>query len=311
MKRWNRVVDKAKFLGLVMIFAAAIGAAVYGLTADAAAATPTETPAAELVLTKEVKPNGEIIFRLELAEDPQYPLAEEDETEEEEENTLQQERPKKRLPVKWEEEGDSDESYESDETYGTVEDEVCVLSTDDAKLVESAPFEQEKQPTTFVSDTGYKKVEQYAGSIDYDAILQGPVIYDFGPEGELALEWVVWHESRGEPFDGQVAVAASAINRWEGDCPWFPDKSSIVAILSQPWQFAYQYVSAENLAAYPDVHRAVQCAIRGADPTVCEAFPDGAQWYYNPAGTSATFAEADYELVIGHHHFHNYGYKWK
>ncbi len=316
MSSWEKVVQKLKFLGFLMLFAMSIGAIACGFTTDVAAAdpaTPTETPASEMVLTKEVKLNGEIIFRLEPVEDHEYPLAEE--TEEEEEFTSSKNRTQKRLPVKWEEEGDgADETskVEDDEAYGLVKcdsDEGCSVCA--PKEVSGTPFEQEPQPTVFVKSSSNKTVEQYAGSIDYDAILQGPIIYDFGSEGELALEWVVWHESRGEPFDGQVAVAASAINRWEGDCPWFPDKSSIIAILSQKYQFAYQYVSAEKLAAYPDVHRAVQCAIRGADPTVCEAFPDGAQWYYNPAGTSETFQEADYELVIGHHHFHNYGYGWK
>ncbi len=312
MSSWAKLVRKVKFLGFLCLFAASIGATAYGLTNDAMAAAPAieETPAPEMVLTKEVKSSGEIVFRMEPMAAPQYPLAEEDESEEEE-NVPRQERPQKRFPVKWEEDDTEEDpnegcdfGIESCSSFDSLE------STDNVKLV-LASFEQEKQPTTFVSDNGYKTVEQYAGSIDYEAILQGPIIYDFGSEGELALEWVVWHESRGEPFDGQVAVAASAINRWEGDCLWFPDKSSIIAILSQKYQFAYQYVSAENLAAYPDVHKAVQCAIRGADPTVCEAFPDGAQWYYNPAGTTATFSEADYELVIGHHHFHNYGYGWK
>jgi len=176
----------------------------------------------------------------------------------------------------------------------------------------SKPSENEEiHPTTTLNVTNNKVILQYAGSIDYDAILQGPVIYDFGPEGELALEWVVWHESRGEPFDGQVAVAATAINRLYSSCTWFSDKSSIIGILSEPYQFAYQYVSPESLEAHPSVHKAVQAAIRGADPTVCEVFPDGAMWYYNPEGTEQTFPEANYELVIGHHHFHNYGYKWK
>ena len=291
-----------------MLFAVSLGAAVYGLTNDVSAVVPvmeTNTPAtAEMVLTKEVKSSGEIIFRLvptaeaevdEAADEVNETEAEVNEVEAEVNEIEAEENPnpakaEKRFLLRWAED----------------------LSAEPVRgLPHEEPFEQEPQPTVFVQETSTKTIEEYAGSIDYDAILQGPVIYDFGPEGELALEWVVWHESRGEPFDGQVAVAASAINRWEGDCPWFPDKSSIVAILSQPWQFAYQYVSDANLAAYPDVHRAVQCAIRGADPTVCEAFPDGAQWYYNPAGTTATFAEADYELVIGHHHFHNYGYKWK
>ena len=309
---WAEVMRKAKLVGFLMIFALSLGAAVYGIATDIAVAAPPKRETPEMVLTKAVQPNGEIIFRLVPSDEAQEKLAKEvhssgeiirlvaadfeelkpmdfsfegDEPaeEEEEEPTPQRERQQKRLLVKY-----------------AAEEEP-----------EVAFFEQEKQPTVFVQATSTKTVERYAGSIDYDAILQGPVIYDFGPEGELALEWVVWHEARGEPFDGQVAVAASAINRWEGDCPWFPDKSSIVAILSQPWQFAYQYVSPESLAAHPSVHKAVQAAIRGADPTVCEAFPDGAMWYYNPAGSEQTFPEADYELVIGHHHFHNYGYKWK
>lgn len=294
MKNWEKALRKIKFLGFLCLFAASIGAVINGFATDAEVATMEETniPAPEMVLTKEVKASGEIIFRLVPADEVGV-ITEEvtldgEEPEEKAAKATAQKQRQKRLPVAWEEEETAEELEE-----------------------EAVSYVPEKQPTVFVQATSNKTVEKYAGSIDYDAILQDPVIYDFGPEGELALEWVVWHESRGEPFDGQVAVAASAINRWEGDCPWFPDKSSIVAILSQPWQFAYQYVSTEDLEAYPDVHMAVQAAIRGADPTVCETFPDGAQWYYNPSETDQTFHEANYELVIGHHHFHNYGYKWK
>ena len=299
---WEKVVRKVKFLGCLILFAASIGAAVYGFATDVAAATPTETPvptetAQELVLTKETKASGEIVFRLEPAEDHEYPLAETEEAEadedeaEEEPEDLNPAKAEKRFLLCWEE-GLSAEP---------------VRATQQA---EATPFEQAPQPTVFVQATSTKTIEEYAGSIDYDAVLQGPVIYDFGPEGELALEWTVWHEARGEPFDGQVAVAAAAINRLYSDCPWFTDKSSIIGILSQKYQFAYKYVSPENLAAYPDVHRAVQCAIRGADPTVCEAFPEGCMWYYNPKETTATFSDARYELVIGHHHFHNNGDTW-
>ena len=309
MKAWEKVLRKVKFLGFLMLFAASLGAAAYGFVADVAAAetTPameTITPAPEttdLVLVKETKDSGEIVFRLVPADEMTDEVTLDDESEENVES-------------------DSDNAEEPEENNAPKKKtgKLFISRLDEeseeepvSALEPQEPYVQEVQPTAFVSDNGYKVIEQYAGNLDYDAILQGPVIYDFGPEGELALEWVVWHESRGEPFDGQVAVAASAINRWEGDCPWFPDKSSIIAVLSQKYQFAYQYVSPENLEKYPDVHRAVQAAIRGADPTVCEAFPDGAQWYYNPAGTSATFPEADYELVIGHHHFHNYGYGWR
>lgn len=198
------------------------------------------------------------------------------------------------------------------EDFGPIPGAECVKEpVEQGALLADASFEEAIQPTTTLSIRSTKVLLQYAGSIDYDAILQGPVIYDFGPEGIHALECVVWHEARGEPFDGQVAVAASAINRLYSNCPWFDDKSSIIGVLSEPYQFAYLEVSDADLATCPNVSRAVQAAIRGADPTVCEAFPDGAMWYYNPEGTSETFPEADYELVIGHHHFHNYGYKWK
>lgn len=294
MKSWEKALRKIKFLGFLCLFAASIGAAINGFVTDAEVATMEETniPASEMVLTKEVKASGEIIFRLVPADEvgviTEEVILDGEEPEEKAAKATAQKQRQKRLPVAWEEEETAEELEE-----------------------EAVSYVPEKQPTVFVQATSNKTVEKYAGSIDYDAILQGPVIYDFGPEGELALEWVVWHESRGEPFDDQVAVAASAINRLYSNCPWFDDKSSIIGVLSEPYQFAYLEVSDADLATCPNVSRAVQAAIRGADPTVCEAFPDGAMWYYNPEGTSETFPEADYELVIGHHRFHNYGYKWK
>jgi len=316
METWEWIARRLSSFVFFLLFIVSIGAAVHGI-ADAMTLTPaieTSIPEEDLVFTKEVLTSGEMVFRFlpvhevklvkrvqtngeiifwyapiwwcDSVETPE--VAEEEfffEPEEENETTItifSQQQPKR-----------------------------FFISSEEESEAEMEPYVQEQQPVAFLQNTGNKVIVQYSGNIDYESVLQGPVIYDFGPEGELALEWVVWHEARGEPFDGQVAVAASAINRLYSNCPWFDDKSSIIGVLSEPYQFAYLEVSDADLAACPNVSRAVQAAIRGADPTVCEAFPDGAMWYYNPAGTDQTFSEADYELVIGHHHFHNYGYKWK
>ncbi|AGB42231.1 Cell Wall Hydrolase [Halobacteroides halobius DSM 5150] len=102
-------------------------------------------------------------------------------------------------------------------------------------------------------------------------------------------------EARGEPFVGQVAVAAVIMNRV--DSPKFPD--TIGGVIYQPWAFtAVMYGHIWNHAPSYKTIRATLAAYRGWDPTY------GSLYYYNPAGvTSMWIYSRDVVRRIGKHIF--------
>ncbi|MBF8376387.1 spore cortex-lytic enzyme [Alicyclobacillus mali] len=105
---------------------------------------------------------------------------------------------------------------------------------------------------------------------------------------------VVYGEARGEPFEGQVAVAAVILNRLHD--PKFP--KSIPAIVYQPGAFDCVNDGQINLQPNKEAMQAVIDAVNGWDPT------HGALYYFNPAKTSNAWMWAQPELVtIGHHIF--------
>lgn len=90
------------------------------------------------------------------------------------------------------------------------------------------------------------------------------------------LAQLVYSEARGEPFTGQVAVAAVVLNRLKS--PFFPN--TIPGVIFQPG--AFTAVSDGQFWLTPDTtaHKAVEAALKGWDPTY------GALYYYNPAKTT-------------------------
>lgn len=118
------------------------------------------------------------------------------------------------------------------------------------------------------------------------------------------MEKMVYAESRGEPYEGQVAVAAVILNRYI----FYKKEKSIEKVITEKGQFAdISNVTENMLKEYPDCKKAVEEAIKGNDPTR-EKFSEGARCFYNPKKVS------DYQrkkregvpvLIIGHHHFHN------
>lgn len=86
------------------------------------------------------------------------------------------------------------------------------------------------------------------------------------------LARAVYSEARGEPFEGQVAVAAVIFNRVRH--AEFPN--TVEAVIFEPWAFTAvndgQFWLTPNSTAY----RAVEEALRGSDPS------GGAIFYYNP-----------------------------
>jgi N-acetylmuramoyl-L-alanine amidase len=103
-------------------------------------------------------------------------------------------------------------------------------------------------------------------------------------------------EARGEPYEGQVAVAAVILNRVRH--PSFPN--SIAGVIYQPGAFTAVSDGQINVPISPSssVYKACQAAMNGWDPT------NGAIYYYNPrTATNKWIWSRPIVKRIGSHNF--------
>lgn len=115
------------------------------------------------------------------------------------------------------------------------------------------------------------------------------------------LARLVSAESAGEPFKGQVAVAATILNRLED--PRYPN--TIAGIIYQVDNGSYQYSPVLdgriNLPASSSAYQAVEQALQGLDPS------NGANGFYNPAKTTNQWVRSQpVTAAIGDHLFFRY-----
>lgn len=87
------------------------------------------------------------------------------------------------------------------------------------------------------------------------------------------LARVVRAEAQGEPYDGQVAVAAVILNRINH--PEFPN--TIPGVVYEPLAFSVVANGEVNKPANDSAVQAAHCALNGLDPS------GGALYFYNPA----------------------------
>ncbi len=108
------------------------------------------------------------------------------------------------------------------------------------------------------------------------------------------LAKAVYSEARGEPFEGQVAVAAVILNRVRS--PLFPN--TIAGVIFEPLAFTAVADGQFYLTPNQEAYRAAQLALDGWDPT------GGALYYFNPAtATSPWIWSRPYITTIGRHRF--------
>lgn len=104
----------------------------------------------------------------------------------------------------------------------------------------------------------------------------------------------IYGESRGEPYLGQVAVAAVVLNRVKSSK--FPN--NISGVIYQPGAFTAVADGQMNLSPNETAYKAAREALAGWDPT------NGCLYYYNPAtATSKWIWSLKVELKIGRHSF--------
>jgi len=108
------------------------------------------------------------------------------------------------------------------------------------------------------------------------------------------LARLVYGEARGEPYKGQVAVAAVVLNRVESAS--FPN--SISGVIYQSGAFSVVNDGQINLSPNETAIRAARDALNGYDPT------NGCLYYFNPAKSSNQWMHSKpVKLRIGNHSF--------
>lgn len=104
----------------------------------------------------------------------------------------------------------------------------------------------------------------------------------------------VYAEARGEPYVGQVAVAAVVLNRVRSSS--FPN--SISGVIYQAGAFTCVDDGQINLTPNQSAYNAARDALNGYDPT------GGCLYYYNPAtATSKWIWSLKVTLTVGKHSF--------
>ncbi len=112
---------------------------------------------------------------------------------------------------------------------------------------------------------------------------------------------IVYAESKGEPYEGKVAVASVILNRVLS--PEFPN--SIKEVILQPKAFSCVVNGEINVSPTEECYNAVYDAIEGNDPT------NEALFFYNPAIATCSWMQ-DIEKknlkAIGQHLFFSVNY---
>lgn len=104
----------------------------------------------------------------------------------------------------------------------------------------------------------------------------------------------VYAEARGEPYAGQVAVAAVVLNRVKSAS--FPN--TISGVIYQPWAFTSVNDGQINLTPNDSAYKAAQDALNGWDPSY------GCLYYYNAStATSKWIYSRKTVVTIGKHVF--------
>lgn len=117
-------------------------------------------------------------------------------------------------------------------------------------------------------------------------------------EALMCVALNVYHEARGEPYEGQLAVAEVTYRRVEQ--PYWPNTAC--AVVYQPWQFSWVYENPkEPNKDSLEWRTALEAALDGRTSNVT----DCATHYFNRKYADPYWAEKlDYEQRIGQHEFY-------
>lgn len=183
------------------------------------------------------------------------------------------------------------------EQYGLPVDGIAGNTTKE-KLINNSDFDKEwvhtqiEQGNQFTYYGNVPLDQQIKGKTTTKSTAQLPAKYT---EKDLQiLANAVFGESRGEPYEGQVAVAAVILNRL--DSPDFPD--TISGIIFQPGAFTAVADGQIWLEPNERAKEAVLDAINGWDPS------ENALYYFNPQTATSKWIWSRPQIKqIGEHIF--------
>lgn len=134
----------------------------------------------------------------------------------------------------------------------------------------------------------------YPGEVLWIPAGTAPTAFPATPWEKDLLARLVSAEAAGEPYLGQVAVAAVVLNRVRN--PLFPD--TIAGVIYQPYQFEPVLNGTIGQPATASAWRAAVAALNGADPT------GGALYFYNWRLVSNAYLwSRPWRTTIGEHRF--------
>lgn len=160
------------------------------------------------------------------------------------------------------------------------------------KLVKATPNWHYKPDTTAQAARTQASNAPKARTANWSAV---PAVVNGITQQDIRLmAHVVYGEARGEPYVGQVAIAAVILNRLQD--PRFPH--TIPGIVYQPGAFTCVQDGQINLQPDSTALKAVLDALHGWDPTY------GAVYYFNPATATSAWIWSRPEIIrIGKHIF--------
>ncbi len=136
--------------------------------------------------------------------------------------------------------------------------------------------------------------EGYLGPLTLKAIGIGGGATSQNSNDLYLLAKLVYAEARGEPYTGQVAVAAVVLNRIED--PAYPN--TLAGVIYQPWAFSVVNDGQINFEPNQTAINAARDALNGWDPTY------GCTFYYNPStATNWWIKQKPVAVTIGSHKF--------
>ncbi|MFD2116767.1 spore cortex-lytic enzyme [Paenibacillus yanchengensis] len=173
--------------------------------------------------------------------------------------------------------------------FGLKSDGVVGTSTKEKLVAATKNWKPGKKEENKTSNSGSGK-ENNAGSSSLPASNRLGL-----SENDLRLMAnAVYGEARGEPFEGQVAVAAVILNRVKS--PNFPN--TVYGVIFQPRAFTAVDDGQIYLTPNETARRAVEEAVNGLDPTY------GCLYYFNPdTATSKWIWTRKQVMTIGKHIF--------
>lgn len=182
-----------------------------------------------------------------------------------------------------------DTLYKIAKKYGTTVK--AIMNTTGLKSANIFPGQALLIPKANVAANSTTKTASRSGS---SAELRQEALKKVTAEEFELLAKVVYGESRGEPYKGQVAVAAVILNRVKS--PQFPN--TIKGVIFQPGAFTSVVDGQAYLTPDETAYRAVKDALNGWDPT------NGALFFWNPAKTTSKWIwSKPIKMQIGNHVF--------